>query len=122
MKDYRWMEWIHSQLKTDPIEPASDDFYEGVWKRIGEQESSLSHQGRRFLPDALGAACWKAAPLFAASLLGILLYGWLYPPEMNGRTSFIESYVCDAGSVPSDGTLMYQILNVEAGIESEEKP
>jgi hypothetical protein len=123
MKDNPWNDWIHRRLKTDSIEPACDDFYAGVWEKIHKQESALLGQGKPSLSYALGAACWKAAPIFAGSVLGILIYGWFYPPEMNGQlTSSVDAYVWDAGAVPSHGSLIYQILNSEPGVEAEAKP
>lgn len=123
MNPTRWNEWIRRQLQTGPLEPASEEFYEGVWQRIRKQASSLPMHGRRTFPEALRTACWQTAPLLAASLLGILLYAWYAPPEMNGpRASAMDSYVWDAALPPSDAALIYQILNVEPGAGTEAQP
>jgi len=116
-------DWIGRELNRNRVEPASEDFYQGVWNRIRAAGGTPSVPGLDRSPASLGTACWRALPVFAALLLVIGLYAWVYPPESGNRTMHsAESYVLDSDNSLSDSDLLYQIILSARVSEREAEP
>jgi len=116
-------DWIDRELNGSRVEPASEDFYHGVWNRIRSAGNTYSIPGSDRLPVSIGTACWKALPVFAALLLVISLYAWFYPPEPGSRTMHsAESYVLDSDNSLSDTDLWYQVMQSSRISEKEAEP
>jgi len=106
----RASEWLRRELARRQVEPASEEFYQGAWRRIraaGRREEAGI--GRLAL---LGAACWRWLPASALLLLIFLLYDAYNPvdvhPDLVGSA---ESFVVDETPSLSDGALLYQITH-----------
>ncbi len=119
MKNDQWRDWIRREMPGEHVEPVSDDFYRGVWKRIRAAESrSLIESATPVL--SLGRACWKAVPACAALVLLVLLYSWRYPPnDIEPVSGTAEFYVLDSDAAPSDTDLLYQIMHNSQASELE---
>ena len=108
MKDY---DWIGRELRRSQIEPASEDFYQEVWKRIRTAERASLFSRRDNPIISIGAVCWKAFPIFAALLLVVGWLTWFYPPDFGRHaTSAEEIYALDSDVSLSDAGLFYQIV------------
>jgi len=118
-----WQDWIRSELKRDRVEPASDEFYRGVWNRIRAAKPAPAILGPGKPLVSIGLACWRAVPVLSALVLLIALYGWFYPPDFGGQTATsLESYVLDADTAPSNADLLYQIMHTTHVSELEAEP
>ena len=121
MKKDNWQDWIGSELRQPPVEPASEEFYRGVWRRINTENPSLSPQ--KWAPASIGLACWRAVPVLSALVLLIALFGWFYPPDFGGQTTIsAEAYALDADTAPSNSELFYQIMHETDAAGSEAEP
>ena len=123
MNKESWQNSVKRELNREQAEPASENFYRGIWNRIraGEHASPVGNADDGLVP--IGLACWRALPAFAALLLAITAYAWFYPPD-SGRQpgASAESYVLDSDNAPSDTDLLYQIMHSTRASELETKP
>ncbi len=122
MKKDHWQDWIRRELTRDRIEPASEEFYRGVWGRIGTAKAahSIPEPARPLV--SIGLACWRAVPIMSALVLLIALYGWFYPPDFGQVTTSVEPYIMDTDSAPSKSDLLYEIMHFTHVSESEAEP
>ena len=123
MNKESWRDMIKRELDREHIEPASEDFYRGIWSRIKAKERPfpVANADKTFV--SIGLACWRALPAFAALLLIVTAYAWFYPPDAGSQAGIsVESYVLDSDSAPSDTDLLYQIMHSTHVSELETKP
>jgi hypothetical protein len=110
MNKNRLYERVHQELTRETIDPAPESFYEGVWRRIRQQQagSVWSHKKPRV---PFGVVCWRSVPVFGVLLLIASLHLWYSPSETEEQVSnAAESYVLDSGEMPTNGDLLYQII------------
>lgn len=124
MKKNQMDDFIRRELTEDPIAPAPDSFYDGVWKQIRNQENrSSTIKERDTLAVPFGTMCWRLVPVFSLFLLAVSVYSWYFPAEsIEQATHSAESYVLDTGDAPSSDELLYQILFPSDNLELEENP
>ncbi|MBN2242334.1 MAG: hypothetical protein JW793_06550 [Acidobacteria bacterium] len=121
MNRNRLYERVREALTRATTDPAPESFYEGVWRRIRNQQQqaeSISNYSKTRVPFAV--VCWRSVPVFGVFLLAASLYLWFSPPETETQVlSTVESYVLDSGEMPTNGDLLYNILfpSNDAGLE-----
>lgn len=115
---------IRQELKTDAIENAPESFYQGVWHRIRYTEQTTHTTGDAEKPlISIGLACWRSVPVFCALLLAASIFFWYNSPDSSKQTpDSAESYVLDAGGIPDDDDLLYQIIFPSDTQEPEKNP
>ena len=122
MKKDQGQDWVRRAMAGEHVEPASEDFYRGVWNRIRATERGSSVASVTPVLS-LGWACWKAVPVCAALVLLVFLYSWRYPPNNIGPVpGSTESYVLDSDTAPSDEDLLYNIMHNAQTSELETAP
>ncbi len=122
MKKDHWQDWIRRELTRDRIEPASEEFYRGVWSRIRAAKAAHTIPERARPLVSIGLACWRAVPIMSALVLLIALYGWFYPPDFGQVTTSVEPYIMDTDTAPSKSDLLYEIMHSTHVSESEAEP
>lgn len=112
---------VHKELMQQEMDPAPESFYEGVWRRIrNQQQPAVPIQNKTNARVPFGVVCWRAVPVFGAFLLAASLYLGHSPLETETQVlNTVESYVLDSGEIPTNGDLLYQIMfpTGEAGLE-----
>jgi hypothetical protein len=118
-----WQDTIKRELNRERIEPASEDFYRGIWSRIKAKDRAFpaARADNNFV--SIGLACWRSLPVFATLLLIVTAYAWFYPPDSGNLAGIsAESYVLDSDNAPSTTDLLYQIMHSMHFSELETKP
>lgn len=122
MNQESWQDLIKRELNRERIEPASENFYRGIWSRIKTKKLAFpaADADKPLVP--IGLACWRALPVCAALILIVTAYAWFSPPDSASRAGIsAESYVLDSDNAPSDTDLLYQIMDTQVP-ELETKP
>ena len=120
----RLHERISQELNRDTIGSAPESFYQGVWHRILEIKQTALTAGDPEKPlISFGMVCWKSVPVYGALLLVLSILFWYNPPVSTEQgLDSAESYVLDAGEIPNDDDLLYQIIFPSDTQESEKNP
>ena len=120
MSDYKDTihEWVRQEMGRLKIEPASEEFYEGIRRRIHEIQGKQRRPVDRL--SRLGAACWQSLPVYALLLILVFLYNAFRPvdvqPDVFGMT---EAYVVDQDAPVSDNALFYHITHASYSVPAE---
>lgn len=120
MRRDTWKDRVRSDLAHAPVEPASEEFFRGIWDRIRHHEAEVV-SSRPGPLVALGTACWRMAPVFASLLLLAALYGWFYPPAAPPQTSSVEWYALDPDRDPTEADLLFETIGAPFAEEFEVK-
>lgn len=118
MKNDNWLDRVRGDLTHAPVEPASEEFYRGIWSLIRRENAAIL-MSRPGPLAALGTACWRMAPVFASLLLLAALYGWFYPPAAPRRTPPVEWYALDPDRDPTEADLLYETIGAPFDAEFE---